>query len=167
MLEYIATGEPWNGEPINGFSHPLNIEQLWSEAELEYIGLRVRPPDPVPPPNIWDVAAERERRLQLGFNHDFKDERGVARMATTPKGMEGWDEVTKWSNSAIALGRPDDQLDILPETGPIKVTALEWQEVLQTATIVRQPLWAASFMLQHMDPIPEDYADDKWWPPNP
>lgn len=29
----------WKGEPINGISHPRNIEQLWSDAELQNIGL--------------------------------------------------------------------------------------------------------------------------------
>lgn len=29
----------WSGEPIDGISHPRNIEQLWSAQELEAIGL--------------------------------------------------------------------------------------------------------------------------------
>lgn len=32
---------PWYGEPINGVSHPLDIEQLWSAEELAAIDLYV------------------------------------------------------------------------------------------------------------------------------
>lgn len=118
---------------------------------------------PIQPPSVWDVAAERERRLALGFDFDFGDERGVHTLATTPADMKGWDEVTKWSNAAIALGNGSSTLDILTETGPCQVTALEWQSVLLAATAHRQPLWAASFILQAQDPIPSDYTDDAYW----
>lgn len=30
---------PWNGEEINGTQNPLNIEQLWQDADLNAIGL--------------------------------------------------------------------------------------------------------------------------------
>jgi hypothetical protein len=39
---------PWNGEPIHGTSHPLNIEQLWSDEELAAVGLRRVADQPVP-----------------------------------------------------------------------------------------------------------------------
>jgi len=40
---------PWKGEPINGISHPRNIEQLWSDAELQNIGLyKLIPGDDIP-----------------------------------------------------------------------------------------------------------------------
>src|SRR5690606_41968408 len=41
------------------------------------------------------VVAERDRRLAMGFDYDFQDERGVHRISTTPADMAGWDEVTK------------------------------------------------------------------------
>jgi len=42
--------------------------------------------------------------------------------------------------------------------------ALEWQSIIAAATIFRQPIWAASFTLQAMNPIPQDYASDQYWP---
>lgn len=126
------------------------------------------PPEPEPvepsPPTVDDVAAERARRLALGFEYNFGDSRGVHLIATTAADLIGWDEVTKWSNAAIALGTPAATLDILTATGPTTVTALEWQSILLAATAARQPLWAASFVLQAMDPIPADYADNIYWP---
>lgn len=34
-----GTIAPWHGEAVNGIKHPLNIEQLWSDAELLAAGL--------------------------------------------------------------------------------------------------------------------------------
>lgn len=130
----------------------------------------IDPPEPEPepepepqPPTVWDVVAERERRLGLGFDYDFGGVRGIHRIAMTEHDMKGWDEITEWSLAAIALGTPNATIDVLTETGPCTVTAQEWQQVLMAATAARQPIWAASFALQAMDPIPADYADDEWW----
>lgn len=41
-LEYIATSQIWNGEPINGVRHPPSIEHLWTAEQLSEIGLRIR-----------------------------------------------------------------------------------------------------------------------------
>lgn len=117
-----------------------------------------------PPPSAADVIAERERRLGLGFDYDFGDERGVHRIGTTPGDMVGWDEVTKFANAMVALGDTTSTITIVTETGPTAVTALEWQAVLVAAGMFRQPIWQASFMLQAADPIPADYADDAYWP---
>jgi len=39
----------WSGGRINGISHPLTIEKLWSDADLEAIGLyRPLEADPIP-----------------------------------------------------------------------------------------------------------------------
>ncbi len=40
--------QPWNGEPINGVMHPINIVELWSAAELEAIGLYIPKPATIP-----------------------------------------------------------------------------------------------------------------------
>lgn len=109
------------------------------------------------------VVVERERRLGLGFDYDFGDVRGVHRIGTTADDMTGWQDVTTASQAAIALGYGDSKINIVTDTGPVTVTALEWQKILVAATSARQPIWAASFRLQQMSPIPADYADDKNW----
>lgn len=49
MIRYIDTQEEWRGEPINRLRHPMNIGQLWSDAELQAVGLeRYTPPAPEP-----------------------------------------------------------------------------------------------------------------------
>ena len=110
------------------------------------------------------VQAERRRRLAVGFDYDFGDARGVHRIATTEKDMEGWAEVTQWATAMILKGTSDETQLISTETGSTTVTALEWQEVLAAASTFRQPIWQASFVLQAMDPTPQNYADGSHWP---
>jgi hypothetical protein len=110
------------------------------------------------------VIAERERRLAAGFDYDFEDTRGVHRIATSEQDMRGWDEVTKIASAMIALGDHISTIDIVTETGPVPVKAIEWQRVLVAAAAFRQPVWAASFALQAMETIPADVTDDRHWP---
>ncbi len=49
MLIHSSNQEFWRGERINGVAHPLNIEKLWSVAELEAIGLEKYVAPPAPP----------------------------------------------------------------------------------------------------------------------
>lgn len=127
-------------------------------------GAVTQPSDTPHPPSVEDVVAERERRLQLGFTYDFGDVRAVHFFATTPADMEGWDEVTKLANAYLLTGDTTSTIAIKTQTGPTEVTATEWQKVLIAAGNFRQPIFAASFMLQSVSPIPDDYKDDKYWP---
>lgn len=115
-------------------------------------------------PTTANVIAERERRLAAGFDFDFADVRGVHRMGTTPADMLGWDEVTKLASAMLVLDDSVSTITIVTDTGPTAVTALEWQAVLVAAGAFRQPIWQASFILQNLNPIPGDYADDSYWP---
>jgi hypothetical protein len=115
---------------------------------------------PITPQDVW---AERDRRLALGFDYDFGDERGVHHIGTTKADLEGWDEVTELASAAIALGQPSAQVAIATNTGACIVTAMEWQSILIAAGQARQPIWAASFALQAMDPIPADFENDAYW----
>lgn len=117
----------------------------------------------LPSPTINDVIAERSRRLTLGFDYDFGDARRVHHIGTTDDDMKGWDEVSKATQAMIALGLGSQTLTIVTNTGPATVTANEWQQILVAATAARQPIWAGSFALQSMNPIPANYADDSYW----
>lgn len=111
-----------------------------------------------------EVIAERRRRLSLGFDYDFGDARGVHRIGTTEADMTGWDEVSKVASALIAVGMPSAPIDLVTDTGPVQVTATEWQMILVAAAQFRQPIWGASFVLQAMSPIPNDYVADAYWP---
>lgn len=119
---------------------------------------------PPPAPTVQDVIQERDRRLALGFEYDFGPGVGAHQIATTPADMAGWDEVTKIAQALIMTGSPAAGIDIITETGRATVSAEGWMQVLLAAGEYRQPIWAASFALQAMDPIPADYASDAYWP---
>lgn len=194
-LESLGAFTPWTGERVNDVLYPRNIEQLWSAAELEAIGLwrddMIAPADEVPDgkivvsttvqrvedvvqfvheladapyPTADDVVAELTRRLAEGFDYDFSDDRGVHHVGTTEDDMRKWmDEVTPISQAMINAGQPDGEIGIATDTGPVTVTAMEWQRILVAAGQWRQPIYQASFALQAMDPIPRDFRDDSYW----
>lgn len=115
-------------------------------------------------PSESDVIVERERRLALGFDYDFDDARGVHRIGTTEQDWKGWEKVTTLANARINRNSTAP-IDIVTDTGPCQVTPLEWCAVLDFGgTNFEQPIWAASFTIMAMDPIPADFAADDNWP---
>ena len=109
------------------------------------------------------VIAERVRRLEAGFSYDFGDARGVHKIGTTPSDLLGWDEVTKFTQACMLLGDGGTRVQIVTDTGPVTVTALEWQRILVASAAARQPIWKASFDLQAQPTIPTDFASDEKW----
>jgi len=116
-----------------------------------------------PAPLQEEVQAERERRLALGFAYDFGDARGVHQIGTTPEDMVGWRDVIDYANALIDTGDTTTQITIVTDTGPTAVTAPEWQAIMLQAAVIRQTIWAGSFTLQAMSPIPSDYMSDIYW----
>lgn len=152
---------------LDGFDYSPNWLSTATSEMLADRGITVEElPDPEPdPPTVDDVIVERSRRLALGFDYDFGDARGIHHIGTTPQDMAGWDEVTKFAHAIINANDTATTIAIVTNTGPTQVTALEWNAILIAAGEFRQPIWQASFVLQTMDPIPEDYTDDSYWPP--
>lgn len=122
-------------------------------------------PAPPPPRDLTadDVWREKDRRLALGFDYDFGDERGVHHIGATASDMDGWDEVAKWANTKLTLDQPDATTTIATDTGPATITPMEWYSIQDAAATHRQTIWQASFVLAAMDPIPDDYASDVRW----
>lgn len=118
-----------------------------------------------PSPTADDVIIERSRRLAVGFDYNFGDAQNpdIQHVGTTPSDMNGWNEVTAWANSQVALNNTTATVDILTDNGTATVTAIEWMKVVNASTEFRQPIWAFSFALQAMNPIPYDYTNDKYW----
>lgn len=148
----------------NDEQFPPNWLELATSDDLAAKGIGKQTlPDFAPQITAGMIVAERERRLGLGFNYDFGDARGVHRIETSAADMVGWDAVTKIAQAAINIGQPSATIDIVTNTGAVTVTALEWQSILLAAGRFQQPIWAKSFALQAMSPIPSTYASDEWW----
>lgn len=181
---YEVSGNPVFTSLDGNVRAPLAVilEPSWSPEERANFGIyqiEVDPPqyqqftglfdgltplyEDQPYPTEQDVIAERRRRLGVGFDYDFGDERGVHRIGTNEDDMIGWDQVSKLSTAAILSGNPTASILIVTDTGPVTVTAAEWQSIVVFVGQAGQPIWQASFVLQSMDPIPRDYDDDVWW----
>lgn len=109
------------------------------------------------------IETERSRRLAEGFDYDFGDERGTHRIGTTIEDEKGWDKVTKLSQAYILSGNPDAKIQIVTNTGPVEVTAMEWQLILIQVGAFQQPIYAVSFGLQTLDPLPQDVENPEYW----
>ncbi len=114
-------------------------------------------------PSIEEVVKERDRRLTLGFDYDFQDDRGVHNFGTTDSDMKGWREVTDIANAMVNSGLAGEYINIKTNTGVTYTTAAEWQFILLAAAQYRQPIYQAYFALKAMDPIPYKYTEDSYW----
>ena len=150
-----------SGSFVSSLPEGAGLSMAVSEADLTAALAVYGLPGPVV--RQINVPAERDRRLALGFDYDFGDARGVHRINTTPSDMAGWDEVTKLAQALLNIGQTEQPITIATGTGVTQVTPLEWQQVMLAAAAFRQPIWAASFVLEAMDPIPADFADDQHW----
>lgn len=162
----IEGGGEWSGVSCRVVSGVVTIDgdgQIVDAVKAWIAKGNTPTPYALPPPTIADIVAERERRLSLGFNYNFGDARGIHAIGTTASDLAGWDEVTKATQAMIALGQPSATVDIVTNTGTATITAVEWQHVLLAAAAFRQPIWAASFALQTMSPIPTNYVADIYW----
>lgn len=148
------------GSYIDELPDDAGVTRIASEAELNDVLAVYGLPGPLV--TIANVVAERDRRLALGFDYDFGDERGVHHIGTSPQDMIGWNDVTMAANAILATGA-DVPIAILTETGPATITAMEWQQMTLAAAAARQPVWQASFALSAMDPIPADFREDGYW----
>ena len=148
-----------HAEAHGGFAAPTPADQCVPDWWIEDEAITLSPVAPSPKA----VQRERDRRLSLGFEYDFGDVRGVHRIGTTDADMKGWNEVINLANALIDTGDTTTLIDIVTDTAPCQVTAPEWQAIMLAGALSRQTIWAKSFALQAMDPIPGDYADDKYW----
>lgn len=135
--------------------------EYWSESAPE---LR-------PAASSIDVDAERDRRVADGYYFDGKlyqtesqDDRenilGAAytSMAAIMAGAQKGD--LRW-NPAY----PDsDFFWIAADNSRTSMDAQTTQEFARGAMAYKSRLVVAGSNLKAMEPIPEDYADDKWWP---
>lgn len=112
---------------------------------------------------VEGILLERAARLAAGFDYDFGDERGIHRIGTTEEDHRGWEYVDRWAAAQTALGNHSATLTITTDTGPTFVTPQEWYQIVAHGAVVQQPIWQASFALQAMDPIPEDFTENSWW----
>jgi len=123
---------------------------------------------PLDTPTAGDVNAERERRLVGDFTFQGKlfqrDPRSLARI-TGAATLAGF---------AVAAGAPEGYLRwanadrdfvwIASDNSRVPMDAKTCFAFGQAAANVETNIIFATAALRDMNPIPADYADDKWWP---
>jgi alkanesulfonate monooxygenase SsuD/methylene tetrahydromethanopterin reductase-like flavin-dependent oxidoreductase (luciferase family) len=130
----------------------------WSYADGSFTA---PPPPPAPAPTGADVDAERERRIGLPLtvtlsvgsipiNMDDKAQRNLQGLATVGQYL------TATGSSQTTTFRDYDNTD--HDLTPADLVSMG----LQVAAHV-QSIYAKSWALKAMNPIPADYADDKYW----
>lgn len=170
MTLYRETPGPfsvWAGEPIDGITHPMNIEQLWLATDLEAIGLwrddMIAPADAVP--------------------------EGLRSTGQQPQRVDG---VVKFVHTLEAAPSPtiDDVkseahrriIDLCPEWKQRNLTAQAVILAKQVAdgealTVEQQAAWdagqalwaqiaairAKSDAIETMSPIPHNFSNDNYW----
>lgn len=159
-LQSLRPGAKWNlnGDTVAGLEWVDQQQARPTDAEIEAEAARLR--TAVKPAQ---VIAERERRLSLGFDYNFGDARGVHRIGTAKRDLEGWDEVSKYAGALIDAGQTSTTINIATDTGPCVVTPIEWRAIEIASAQYRQPIWAKSFALMASNPIPADYTNDSYW----
>lgn len=178
-----ANGDYVHKRPEHGDAHKdgeIAVEKVYEIVELAPTGSGSidTPGDPtydeandrvtrshtlsLPPATAAMVQRECARRLALGFDYDFGDARGVHRIGTTERDMSGWQEVTMLAQARINAG-DTAKITIATDTSAVQVSPSEWNAIMLAASAFRQPIWLASFVLQAMTPIPDDYAADERW----
>lgn len=135
-------------EDVGGQQHPILVPWARPRDHSELVSA---------------IEAERAKRLAAGFDFDFGGERGVHRIGTTEQDERGWDKVTKLASAYLAAAQPDAEIYIVTDTGPLSITAMEWQSVLIAAGVFQQPIYMRSFVLQAMNPIPQDIENEEYW----
>lgn len=151
----------WTGEKINGLGHPKNIEALWSDSELEAIGLyRARSPDPVP-----------EGYTGIGMTVQVVDRKvkkvhSLLKTVVTPKQVkaEAQRRIYELAPQHVQANVTARGIELLYK-GKDNLTPDEQAEADAGFALFEavKGLRSASNALEQIDPIPLNYRDDKYW----
>lgn len=153
----------WNGEEINGVRHPKNIGDLWSDAELESVGLfRLQEADD--PPADSNVVGSSVAVV----DGKVKEINTLEAITYTPN------DVRREAQRRINLLFPEwkqrnmneARLELMEsriENGSLTTAELAVLSVLKENWAMIKAVRAASNVLEATDPIPLNYRDNIHW----
>lgn len=146
------------------------IVQL-TEAEEEAV--RAEWNAPPPPPTEEDVKIERDRRLNGDFLFQGKlfqrDNKSLQRITGAGSLAQGYllargdPKSLKW-HATLEDPEPEDFVWIASDDTLVPMDAQTVFSFAREAAAVETRLIFAAKRLRMMDPIPDDFTDDKWWP---
>lgn len=114
------------------------------------------------------VDAERDRRIDAGVNFrgDLFQSRATDRENIAGAAQLGFMAVVAGAQAGdLRWSDPDEDFTwIATDNSLVPMDALTVVEFGKSAASRKQALIFAGRQLKNMNPIPADYADDKWWP---
>jgi hypothetical protein len=116
------------------------------------------------PPSVADVIAEEQRRLQAGKSFTVAGYDGTITLKGT---ADVQSEVTSQATVAQVLltSGSDQSTPLRGVDGAVHhLTPTQMLDVFTQGAAWVAAVRAARWAIEAMDPIPQDYADDKWWP---
>jgi hypothetical protein len=168
MTLYMMDGDtrvPWKGEPIEGISHPRDIERKWSESELLAIGLHKPEPAPevseVETPVITSELVNAHRDAVLAQGAYFVPDIDLSPVRVTCR-LEDTDTLLGLVLTArIRISEGDTTLttyrdgdNAYYQLSPLQIVTL-WKQVSAWIEKVHKASWD----IKDLDPIPEDYQE--------
>lgn len=153
--------------------HAFAVEHGWIEVEPEvskgwlYDGqtFTAPPPEPIDP---GQVKAERDRRLKADFEFQGKlfqrDSKSLDRI-TGAATLAGFAIAGGAQPGNLRWANPDRDFGwIASDDTVVPMDAQTAFAFGQAAAARETSIIFAAKMLREMDPIPTDFADEKWWP---
>lgn len=193
MLYLISPdGEPtkWDGQPIEGVRHPPEIEDVWSDAALNAVGLyRPLPAGAVPEGRKHvrteleftdgvlryvhvtepllvtkeQIHAERDRRIEGGLTVATSLGTVVA-IQSDSVSRENLASLKDVAETMIAMGITDKITYRDLNNVEHELEPTEVRELWLLGVTYIQAIYKVSWALKRLDPIPHDFADDSYWP---
>ena len=167
MIRYVEKGEGLHLAIAATEHHLYQVDGKWVVSDPEAVQ-RIIDEYGTEPPTAEDVNAERERRLTGDFTFAGRkfqrDPRslqritGAATLAGFALGAGAQPGNLRWAN-------PDrDFVWIAADNSLVPMDAQTAFAFGQFAANVETGVIFAAKRLREMNPIPADFADDKWWP---
>ena len=171
----LADGDPWitegpigpkAGEPFDYTVSPDDPAPLAEaiRAMVEEQAIEIAP-YVAPAPTTDQVSAERERRLSLGCTVTLESGQGPIPVQTRDE-VDHRNLLTLESQAmkAVISGAPQTQFffrDAQDHTWTL--TALEMMDMTAKVAAFGAGIFAKSWALKAMDPMPSNYQADEWW----
>nr|WP_019365844.1 DUF4376 domain-containing protein [Pseudomonas luteola] len=141
------------------------------EAQIGWIydGETFTPPQPeVYQPTSSDIDAERDRRIDAGieFNGKMYQSRSTDRENIAGAAQLAFMAIQEGAQEGdLRWATPEqDYMWIASDNSLVPMDANTVIGLAKAAAAQKQALIFAARNLKDMNPIPADYADDKWWP---
>lgn len=113
---------------------------------------------------VHDIAAERDRRLNIPYTYHFLSDKEDLVLSITDKAMKGWDEVDKYAQAIYNVENDKhDSIRVFAENREAYLTVEEWFDVSYKIRLRRQEIIQGYLALKRMDSIPPDYTKDLYW----